>query len=143
VLNPSVAEGFGLMPFEAALHGTPVVSSRLASLHEVLPNEIGGIETFSPTDVARQCLDVMNDSELADTICQSLVKQSLTFTWEASAVAVRELIETVLTRPKNPLEAIWSAGPDPQVLRAPQATLTQRARRRFTSRIRRGSRSSH
>lgn len=143
VLNPSVAEGFGLMPFEAALHGAPVVSSRLASLHEVLPNEIGGIETFSPADVARQCLDVMNDPELADTICQSLVKQSLTFTWEASAVAVRELIETVLTRPKNPLEAIWSAGPDPQELRAPQATLTERARRRFTSRIRRGPRSSH
>jgi len=143
LINPSVAEGFGLMPFEAALRGTPVISSRSASLHEILPNEIGGIETFNPGDVADQCLEVMNDSEIADTICQSLVKQSSTFTWEASAIAIRELIETVLTRPKNPLEAIWSAGPDPQELRAPQATLTQRARRRFTSRIRRGSRSSH
>ena len=143
VLNPSVAEGFGLMPFEAALHGTPVVSSRSASLHEVLPDEISGIETFSPSDVARQCLDVMNDSELAESICRTLVKQASIFTWDSCAVLVSQLIETVLTRPKNPLEAIWSAGPDPQELRAPQATLTQRARRRFTTRIRRGSRSSH
>lgn len=143
VLNPSVAEGFGLMPFEAALHGTPVISSRSASLHEVLPNEIGGIESFSPTDVALQCLAVMNDPELADSICRSLVKQSSTFNWDASAVVVRQLIETVLTRPKNPLEAIWGAGPDPQALKAPQSTYSQRLLRRLTSRIRRGLRTSN
>jgi glycosyltransferase involved in cell wall biosynthesis len=143
VLNPSVAEGFGLMPFEAALHGTPVVSSRLASLHEVLPSEISSIESFSPIDVARQCLDVMNDPELAESICRSLVKHSSTFTWDASAIVVRQLMESALTRPKNPIEAIWATGPDPQQLRAPQATLVQRVTRRFTPRIRRGPRSSH
>ena len=143
ILNPSVAEGFGLMPFESALHGTPVISSRSASLHEVLPNEIGGIETFNPTDVAHQCLAVMDDPEFASSICRSLVKQSSTFTWEASAVVVRQLIETVVTRPKNPLEAIWGAGPDPQALRAPQPTYSQRLSRRLTSRIRRGSRPVH
>lgn len=143
VLNPSVAEGFGLMPFEAALHGTPVVSSRSASLHEVLPNEISSIEAFNPAVVAQQCLELINDPELAQSVCRSLVKQASTFTWEASAIVVRQLMETVLTRPKNPIEAIWSAGPDPQELRAPQATLTQRAARRFISRIRRGPRSSH
>jgi glycosyltransferase involved in cell wall biosynthesis len=143
VLNPSVAEGFGLMPFEAALHGTPVVSSRLASLHEVLPSEISSIESFSPTDVAHQCLDVMNDLELAESICRSLVKHSSTFTWNASAIVVRQLMETALSSPKNPIEAIWAAGPDPQQLRPPQATLVQRVARRLTPRIRRGPRSSH
>jgi GT2 family glycosyltransferase len=143
VLNPSVAEGFGLMPFEAALHGTPVVSSRSASLHEVLPSEISSIESFSPVDVARQCLDVMNDPDLAESNCASLVKQASTFTWEASAIVILQLMETVLTRPKNPIEAIWSAGPDPQQLRSPQTTLVQRVTRRFTPRIRRGPRSSH
>ncbi len=143
VLNPSVAEGFGLMPFEAALHGTPVVSSRSASLHEVLPSEISSIEAFSPSEVARQCLEVMKDPDLAESNCASLVKQASTFTWEASAIVIRQLMDTVLTHPKNPIEAIWSAGPDPQELRAPQAKLTQRARRRFTSRIRRGLRSGN
>ena len=143
VLNPSVAEGFGLMPFEAALHGTPVVSSRSASLHEVLPDEICGIETFSPSDVARQCLDVMNDSELAESICRTLVKQASIFTWDSCAVLVRQLIETVLTRPKNPLEAIWSTGPDPQALSVPPPSVSQRFSLRFIPRIRRGSRPSH
>lgn len=143
LLNPSIAEGFGLMPFEAALHGTPVVSSRSASLHEVLPDEISGIETFSPSDVARQCLDVMNDSELANSICRSLMKQASIFTWDSCALLVRQLIETVLTRPKNPIEAIWSTGPDPQALSARQLSVSQRFSRRLTSRIRRGSRPSH
>jgi hypothetical protein len=131
------------MPFEAALHGTPVVSSRSASLHEVLPSEISSIEAFSPSEVARQCLEVMKDPDLAESNCASLVKQASTFTWEASAIVIRQLMDTVLTHPKNPIEAIWSAGPDPQELRAPQAKLTERARRRFTSRIRRGLRSGN
>jgi hypothetical protein len=109
----------------------------------VLPSEISSIESFSPVDVARQCLDVMNDPDLAESNCASLVKQASTFTWEASAIVIRQLMETVLTRPKNPIEAIWSAGPDPQQLRSPQATLVQRVTRRFTPRIRRGPRSSH
>ena len=134
VLNPSVAEGFGLMPFEAALHGTPVVSSRLASLHEVLPSDVSSIETFSPATVAKQCLEVMNDPELAESICQSLTKQASTFTWDASAAKVRQLIEIVLVQPKNPLEAIWAAGPDPQTLQAPPATTSQKIWRRLARR---------
>jgi glycosyltransferase involved in cell wall biosynthesis len=134
VLNPSVAEGFGLMPFEAALHGTPVVSSRLASLHEVLPNDVSSIETFSPANVAQQCLEVMNDPELADSICQSLTKQASTFTWDASAAKVRQLMEIVLVQPKNPLEAMWGAGPDPQTLLAPPVTTSQKIWRRLARR---------
>jgi GT2 family glycosyltransferase len=134
VLNPSVAEGFGLMPFEAALHGTPVVSSRLASLHEVLPSDVSSIETFSPATVAKQCLEVMNDPELAESICQSLTKQASTFTWDASAAKVRQLMEMVLVQPKNPLEAIWGAGPDPQTLQAPPATTSRKIWRRLARR---------
>jgi glycosyltransferase involved in cell wall biosynthesis len=134
VLNPSVAEGFGLMPFEAALHGTPVVSSRLASLHEVLPNDVSSIETFSPANVAQQCLEVMNDPEFAESICQSLTKQASTFTWDASAAKVRQLMEIVLVQPKNPLEAMWGAGPDPQTLLAPPATTSQKIWRRLVRR---------
>jgi GT2 family glycosyltransferase len=134
VLNPSVAEGFGLIPFEAALNGTPVISSRSASLHEVLPNDVSSIQTFSPTEVAQQCLEVMNDPEIAESICRSLTKQASTFTWDASATKVRQLMEMALTRPKNPLEAIWSAGPDPQTLQAPPMTFP----RRILRRIRRG-----
>ena len=126
VLNPSVAEGFGLMPFEAAQHGTPVLSSRSASLHEVLPNDVNSILNFSPHEVAQQSLDIMNDPDLSSAICRSLTKQASTFTWNASASKVRQLMEDVLTKPKNPIEAIWSAGPDPQTLHEPPATKARR-----------------
>ena len=139
VLNPSVAEGFGFIPFEAASYGTPVISSRIASLHEVLPSDISAIETYSATQVAAQCLAVISDPELGASICRSLVKQASAYTWDSCAVAVRQLIEAVIANPKNPLEAIWGSGPDPQVLRAPAPDV----RERFIRRIRRGLRSVH
>jgi hypothetical protein len=106
----------------------------LASLHEVLPSDVSSIETFSPATVAKQCLEVMNDPELAESICQSLTKQASTFTWDASAAKVRQLIEMVLVQPKNPLEAIWAAGPDPQTLQAPPAKTSQKIWRRLARR---------
>ena len=37
VLYPSVIEGFGLVPFEAAAHGSPCMWAPVGSLGELLP----------------------------------------------------------------------------------------------------------
>jgi glycosyltransferase involved in cell wall biosynthesis len=37
VLFPSITEGFGLIPFEALIHGTPTITSRGGSLNEISP----------------------------------------------------------------------------------------------------------
>ncbi len=48
VLYPSIYEGFGLVPFEAAEVGTPTLSTRLTALGEALGDQVTYLDGLSP-----------------------------------------------------------------------------------------------
>ena len=52
LLYPSISEGFGLNPFEAAQVGTPALTSRGGSLAEVLGDDVVYFESFDPEESA-------------------------------------------------------------------------------------------
>jgi glycosyltransferase involved in cell wall biosynthesis len=63
VIYPTVSEGFGLVPFEAAKRGVPCLWARGTSLEEILPDSAAGIVPWDATASAERALALMRDDE--------------------------------------------------------------------------------
>jgi glycosyltransferase involved in cell wall biosynthesis len=111
ILYPTLAEGFGLVPFEAARLGTPTLSSRLTSLDEILPLDIPTVVDFDVVRTAEQIVRILSDSATANSIVEELIKRGNLFTWQRAGRELLTLIDEVLGRPKNRVDAIWAEAP--------------------------------
>jgi len=130
VLYPTLAEGFGLVPFEAALAGVPCLSTRMASLDEVLPHDIPTIDTFDPSEVALQVESLLGDSPARTNLVNSLRRRAGDFTWERAAAETLALVDEVAMSARNPLDAVWGEAPVPsQIHSADYVEREQRAAR--------------
>lgn len=91
VLYPTVAEGFGMVPFEAAMYGVPCLSTRQGSLDEVLPPDIPVLRDWDlagAVDLARSLID---DSRQALLLVEAIRKQGTVFTWTQVAADLEDL----------------------------------------------------
>jgi glycosyltransferase involved in cell wall biosynthesis len=85
---PSLYEGFGLPPLEAMACGTPVVTSRISSLPEVVGDAAVLVDPYSVEDIARGLQSVLEDEALrADLITRGRARAQQ-FSWERSAKAI-------------------------------------------------------
>jgi glycosyltransferase involved in cell wall biosynthesis len=85
---PSLYEGFGLPPLEAMACGTPVVTSRISSLPEVVGDAALLVDPYSTEDIAHGLERVLGDDGLRaelSTRGRARVKQ---FSWERSVEAI-------------------------------------------------------
>ena len=62
VVYPSVVEGFGLVPFEAAAHGTPCLWAPGSSLSELLPDDAAEIVPWDEEQSAERALALMRET---------------------------------------------------------------------------------
>jgi glycosyltransferase involved in cell wall biosynthesis len=63
ILYPTVYEGFGLIPFEAAQAGTPCLFAPQAALAETLPAEAATVVPWSPEETAERVLPLLHDGD--------------------------------------------------------------------------------
>jgi glycosyltransferase involved in cell wall biosynthesis len=85
---PSLYEGFGLPPLEAMACGTPVVTSRLSSLPEVVDDAALLVDPYRVDEIAHALERVLRDDELrADLVARGLVRAQQ-FSWERSVRAI-------------------------------------------------------
>ncbi|HEX9116378.1 MAG TPA: glycosyltransferase [Anaerolineae bacterium] len=85
VLYPSIREGFGMVPFEAALAGRPALSTRLASLGEVLGEEVMYLENLNPEAGAELVWALISDPAQAERQVQLIRSRAAQFTWDRAA----------------------------------------------------------
>ncbi len=64
---PSLYEGFGLPPLEAMASGTPVITSNVSSLPEVVGDAALLVDPLQPEDIAEAMRRVLTDPALATT----------------------------------------------------------------------------
>jgi glycosyltransferase involved in cell wall biosynthesis len=95
---PSIYEGFGLPPLEAMACGTPVVTSNVSSLPEVVGD--AGL-TVDPTDIhalANAMSRALQDTQLRQQMSQRGLAQAGKFTWLRAAHQLVQVYQQVGVR---------------------------------------------
>jgi glycosyltransferase involved in cell wall biosynthesis len=88
---PSLYEGFGLPPLEAMVHGTPVVTSNVSSLPEVVGNAAVLVNPENVFEIMRALHRVLTDQSLRKRMKERGYQQAAKFSWETS---VRRILDT-------------------------------------------------
>ncbi|MBI4441991.1 MAG: glycosyltransferase [Acidobacteria bacterium] len=92
---PSLHEGFGLPPLEAMAQGTPVVTSNVSSLPEVVGDAAVFVHPENVFDIARGVERVLLDEETRRQLRQRGQQQLARFSWERSIRQVLEIYAEV------------------------------------------------
>jgi glycosyltransferase involved in cell wall biosynthesis len=85
---PSLYEGFGLPPLEAMANGTPVVTSKLSSLPEVVGEAAVTVDPYNVEEIAEAIKSTLVDPELRARLIESGQKQAQRFSWETAATEI-------------------------------------------------------
>jgi glycosyltransferase involved in cell wall biosynthesis len=99
---PSLYEGFGLPPLEAMAHGTPVVTSNVTSLPEVVGNAAVLVHPENVFEIMRALYRVLMDQPLREKMKERSYRQAAKFSWEKSVLRIREVYQEVLGPEDNP-----------------------------------------
>jgi glycosyltransferase involved in cell wall biosynthesis len=92
---PSLYEGFGLPPLEAMAHGTPVVTSNVSSLPEVVGNAAVLVNPENIFEIMRALHRVLLDQCLRDRMKERSYKQAEKFSWEKSVQRILDVYRQV------------------------------------------------
>jgi glycosyltransferase involved in cell wall biosynthesis len=104
---PSLYEGFGLPPLEAMACGTPVVTSRLSALPEVVGDGALLVDPYSEAEIAAAIARVLDDDELRRELVTRGRLRAASFSWERSAREIHAGYMKALGRPlPSPAEAL-------------------------------------
>jgi glycosyltransferase involved in cell wall biosynthesis len=93
---PSLYEGFGLTPLESMALGTPVVTSGVSSLPEVVGDAAMIVKPENVFDIARGIREVLTDSELRASLVAKGREQVKQFSWYDTARQVLKLYREVI-----------------------------------------------
>jgi glycosyltransferase involved in cell wall biosynthesis len=92
---PSLYEGFGLPPLEAMAHGTPVVTSNVSSLPEVVGNAAVLVNPENVFEIMRALHRVLLDQELRERMKERSYLQAGKFSWEQSVRRILAVYQQV------------------------------------------------
>ncbi len=95
---PSLYEGFGLPPLEAMYLGTPVVTSNVSSLPEVVGDAAVLVDPYSAASIAEGMRKALTDESLRASLRVSGMARAREFSWEQSVGQIHQVYTEVLER---------------------------------------------
>ncbi|HEX9014495.1 MAG TPA: glycosyltransferase family 1 protein [Chloroflexota bacterium] len=95
-IYPSLYEGFGLPPLEAMACGTPVVTSSISSLPEVVGTAALTVDPLDVDALASAIADVVSDQTLRDRLRTEGPRQAARFSWAEAATQTLDCYRRVL-----------------------------------------------
>lgn len=99
VLYPTSAEGFGLVPHEAARLGTPTVMVPAGPLADLASRLPVAADDWSPRALADAAEALLWDPTLAATHVAATLAAGRDLTWDATAAGLVEVYRSLLARP--------------------------------------------
>jgi glycosyltransferase involved in cell wall biosynthesis len=96
---PSLYEGFGLPPLEAMSCGTPVVTSRMSALPEVVDEAALLVDPYRVEDIAAGIAAVLDEDDLREQLVEKGRARARAFSWERSVRAIHAGYLKALGRP--------------------------------------------
>lgn len=89
---PSLYEGFGLPPIEAAAVGTPVVTSNVTSLPEVMSDSAMLVNPYNVSELAHALEVLLTQDTVREQFIRKGLERAKSFTWEATAEQIRKVL---------------------------------------------------
>jgi glycosyltransferase involved in cell wall biosynthesis len=99
VVYPTLYEGFGLIPFEAAAAGTPCVYSSRSSVAEYLPVEGARLDLADVAATANRLAPLLQRADGGQPIVDAIRAASEELTWDRNAAAYADIYRRALERP--------------------------------------------
>jgi glycosyltransferase involved in cell wall biosynthesis len=99
VLYPTVYEGFGLVPFEAADHGVPCLWAEGTSLRELLPDSAAGIVPWDASISAARALALMRDEQAAERNVKAVRDAGASLRWDVAGERLLEIYRETSNAP--------------------------------------------
>jgi glycosyltransferase involved in cell wall biosynthesis len=98
---PSLYEGFGLPPLEAMASGTPVVTSNISSLPEVVGEAAVLVNPENVFEIARGIREVLTNESLRAELIEKGQAQARRFSWETNARQILDVYREVADGPAS------------------------------------------
>lgn len=95
---PSLAEGFGIPPFEAMASGTPVLTSATSCLPEVCENSAIYFNPYSEKSIAEKMKMIVDNPKVREDFVRRGFEHIKKFSWEKMAREVRDIYLGVLDK---------------------------------------------
>jgi glycosyltransferase involved in cell wall biosynthesis len=92
---PSLYEGFGLPPLEAMASGTPVITSSMSSLPEVVGEAAMLVNPENVFDIARGIKEVLLNSDLRTKLTEEGRIHAAKYSWKHTAQEVLEIYREI------------------------------------------------
>jgi len=92
---PTLYEGFGFPPLEAMACGTPVVTSNISSLPEIVGNAAVLVNPYKVDSIVDGVVTVLKNWDLRKNLIKKGFKQVKLFTWEKTAEQTVKVYEEV------------------------------------------------
>lgn len=93
---PSLYEGFGFPPLEAMACGTPVVTSRVSSLPEVVGDAAQLVNPYEVEEITAAIERLMGDAALRGELVSKGLKQAARFSWRKAAAQTLDIYDHLL-----------------------------------------------
>jgi glycosyltransferase involved in cell wall biosynthesis len=93
---PSLYEGFGFPPLEAMANGTPVITSRISSLPEVVGDAALTIDPYSTEEIAAAMKTLFGDDDLRERLSKCGRERASSFSWEKAVGQIHAAYMNVL-----------------------------------------------
>lgn len=88
---PSIYEGFGMPPLEAMACGTPVITSNVASLPEVVGDAAVLVDPYSVESISEAMEHIFISTDLRSELSKKGLIRASGFTWDRSAKIVSDI----------------------------------------------------
>ena len=93
---PSLSEGFGLPPLEAMACGTPVISSDVSAMPEILGDAPLYFDPYNIDSIAKAMTKIVSDEKLRKELSKKGLEQAKKYSWDKTGEMTLEVYKEVL-----------------------------------------------
>lgn len=93
---PTFWEGFGLPALEAMACGTPVITSNLASLPEIVEDAAILVNPYDTKAITSAMFELATDSKMRSQLSQLGIQQARKFSWAKTGAETKEVLQQYL-----------------------------------------------